>query len=75
MLVKKENEALISRLSNYKFKSALNHLDGENEKVIKTVEALANTFENSGWIGGSMGYIIDAAVTLLIGSEQIEDNW
>ena len=69
MLVKKENENLISRLSNYKFKSALEYLDGEDEIVITIVEALASTFENSGWFGGSMGDIVDAAVTLLIGSE------
>lgn len=69
MLVKKENENLISRLSNYKFKSALDHLEGESEKVKTIVEALANTFENSGWFGGSMGDIVDAAVTLLIGGE------
>ncbi|HRP30496.1 MAG TPA: hypothetical protein PKV73_01325 [Agriterribacter sp.] len=69
MLVKKENENLISRLSNYKFKSALDHLEGESEKVKTIVEALANTFENVGWFGGSLGDIVEAAVTLLIGDE------
>lgn len=69
MLVKKENKNLISRLRNYKFNSAIEYLDGEDERVKIIIMALADTFGDIGWFGGSMSEIVDAVVVLLIGGK------
>jgi hypothetical protein len=62
-MVRKENKKLISRLFNYKFRTAQQYLEGEDEEVIEVVNALAETFDNCGWIDGNMDVIIQACVS------------
>lgn len=59
-------ENLKGRLFNWKFKSALQYLEGQPDEVRELVEALANTVGNSGWEDGYLGTIIGAAVDKLI---------
>ena len=70
-MVRKENEKLISRLFNYKFRSAQQYIGGEDEEVVDVVNALAETFGNCGWIDGKMATIIQACVARIC--PQIED--
>lgn len=70
MLVKKENEDLIGRLSNWKFESAKRYLEGEHGKVKGIVLCLADMFGDVGWFDGSMHVIVRATVELLIGVEE-----
>lgn len=61
-MVRKENKRLISRLFNWKFGTALQYLEGEDEEVVILVKALADTFDDCGWIDGNMGIIIQACL-------------
>lgn len=65
-MIREENEKLKSRLLNYKFRTARQYLEGESEEVIEVVHALAETFDNCGWIDGNMGTIIQACVSNII---------
>lgn len=71
-MVQKDNEKLISRLFNYKFKSAQKYLEGEDEDVVEVVNALADTFDNCGWIDGNMATIIQACVSKIC--PQVNEN-
>ena len=71
-MVRKENEKLISRLYNYKFSSAQKYLEGENEDVVEVVNALAETFDNCGWIEGNIATIIQACVANIC--PQVEED-
>lgn len=62
----KHADRLISCLYNWKFRSALQYLEGQPDRVRELVEALANTVGNSGWEDGYLGTIIGAAVDKLI---------
>ena len=54
----KLNEALQSRLYNYKFGSALEHIEGEKQEVRDLVEALGNSFSDVGWFTSDLSVII-----------------
>ena len=56
------NDALQSRLYNYKFDSAAGHLGGEPEPVRDLVEVLARQYGNTGWIMGDQAILINAAL-------------
>jgi hypothetical protein len=67
-----ENKDLRSRLSNWKFESAMNYLDGESEEVaVKTLDGL---FGNCGWFWGNMGEVVGLAVLYLIGHDEPESG-
>jgi hypothetical protein len=53
---------LKGRLKNYKFKSALNYLDGEDEEVVELVKSLAAMYGNVGWFEGYSDVIISNAL-------------
>ena len=61
-MIRKENRKLLSRIMNYKFRSAQKHLEGESKEVVETVNALAQTFGNCGWINGNMEIIVQTCV-------------
>ena len=71
-MVRKENEKLIRRLFNYKFRSAQKYLEGEDAEVVEVVNALADTFDNCGWIEGNMATIIQACVAKIC--PQVEED-
>lgn len=71
-MVLKENEQLISRLLNYKFRSAQQYLEGEDDEVVEVVNALADTFEDCGWIDGNISTIIQACVAKIC--PQVEED-
>jgi len=71
-MVQKDNEKLINRLFNYKFISAQQYLKGEDEQVVRVVNALAETFGNSGWIEGNMETIVYSCVVRIC--PQLEDE-
>jgi uncharacterized protein (DUF1810 family) len=52
------NKDLFGRLLNWKFKSALNYLDGATDEEKSLVEALARMFGNCGWFDGDMAEIV-----------------
>ncbi len=56
------NDALRSRLINFKFGQAASHLENEPEEVCALVNALAAMFGNSGCYGGEMGIVVSAAL-------------
>jgi hypothetical protein len=56
---KNMNPELENRLYNFKFNSALNHLDGEPIEVRKIVEQLSKKYGDCGWIFGTEGDRID----------------
>jgi hypothetical protein len=60
---KKINQALISRLQNWKFSSALKYIDNEDENTQRLIHSLADTFGDCGWIlDGNMSIIINNAL-------------
>lgn len=61
----------VERLGNWKFSQAKVALDDQVQEVPTEeerglIEALAATFENSGWFEGHLGVIVGAAVDSLI---------
>jgi hypothetical protein len=56
------SDALVSRLTNWKFGAALQHCEGQSDEARTLVQALADTFGDSGWFGGRMGAIVHAAM-------------
>lgn len=61
-----KNELLRGRILNWKFRSAVEHLDGaKNDETHRFVEALAAMFENEGWMSGLMAEVIEAAVNYI----------
>lgn len=60
------NANLQSRLDNWKFKQALQYLKGEDARTNEVVGALSAMFGDVGWgLGGSMGIVVDAALSSL----------
>jgi hypothetical protein len=62
---------LVSRLSNWKFSTACAYLEGQPPEVARTVEALAAMFGNCGWLEGSMGIVIAAALASLYDDDEV----
>lgn len=71
-----------NRLENWKFQSAhwcaSTSEASESEQAV--VEALASAFGNSGWFGGALGVIVEAAVDKLVSSgwrdaEEVSARW
>lgn len=56
------NKKLESRLINYKFESAANYLQEENDQTKKLVLWLSERFGNCGWISGDFEVLINAAL-------------
>jgi hypothetical protein len=55
---------LRGRVFNWKFTSALEHIDeARSEDTKKIIEALSVVFGNEGWEEGLMAVIVSAAVT------------
>jgi hypothetical protein len=64
------NEKLKSRLVNWKFSQALNHLDDElTAGQRELIEALARLVGDSGWFEGDIGVLVALAVAALTGPE------
>ena len=61
-MVRKDNQKLINRLINFKFRSAQKYLEGEDDDVVEVVNALATLFDNCGWIEGNMGIMIQCCI-------------
>ena len=60
------NDELKNRLFNFKFKQALQYLDGNVSKEDReTIEALAHAFGDCGWLEGHMHTILEALVEAL----------
>ncbi len=59
-------ELLLLHISKWNFKKALNHLDGQPENVQVAVKALANSFENCGYMYGAVGDVISCLVLALL---------
>jgi len=73
--VKKINDELRGRLYNWKFESALNYLENEDESVVNETKALAATLGNVGWsLRGTMGVLVAGVVKRLIGGEDKVEN-
>jgi hypothetical protein len=64
------SEECADRLYNWKFEQALDYLGGATSGERQLVEALSATFGNSGWFGGSLGIIINAALRTLMPEEE-----
>lgn len=67
--IRPENKDLRGRVHNWKFSSALLHLDGEAEDVQITVQTLATMFGNVGWFEGTMATMVERAVNSLLQEE------
>jgi len=63
-------EKLVGRLANWKFKSALQHLEGQSDEVVETVKTLSTMFSNSGWFEGNMGHLVSVVVQTLVESHE-----
>ncbi len=63
-----KSEQLISRLCNWKFKQALQYLDGQPELVQLHVKNLVELYEDSGWFDGRVGQLVSLAVAALVGN-------
>ena len=73
--MKKINDELRGRLYNWKFESALNYLENEDESVVNETKALAATLGNVGWsLRGTMGVLVAGVVKRLIGGEDKVEN-
>lgn len=59
------NDALLSRLVNWKFQSAKGCLEGEPQQVKDVVEALSRSFGNCGWFDGDLGTVVGFVVDKL----------
>lgn len=68
------NKELASRLINYKFKSALQYLEGEKEETKDLVNFLAKLYGNVGWILGDMAILIDNALENIQATEEFIDS-
>lgn len=68
------NKELASRLINYKFKSALQYLEGEKEETKDLVNFLAKLYGNVGWILGDMAILIDNALENIQATDEFIDS-
>ena len=66
------NEKLVSRIFNWKFQSAIEHIDAfVTDSERREIDYLASQFGNCGWaIGGLIGQDIEAIVEGLIGPNE-----
>lgn len=60
--MKERNPLLYTRLSNWKFNSAMQYVEDESFQVKALVKALSEQFGNVGWFQGSMAIIIASAL-------------
>lgn len=66
-----DEEILRSRLINWKFKSAMKYVsvfdkEGDNE-ARDVLEALSESYADTGWFSGNMATIVGVAVDMLLG--------
>ena len=74
-IINKDNEELINRLYNWKFKSAIKFLNGEDEYVKDVVNTLNNLFGNCGWIlSGEMADMVEYALVSIGLNEVLEEG-
>jgi hypothetical protein len=74
-LDKEKDAALISRLVNWKFGQALQHLrDDHPWDVQDLVKSLAMTFGSPGWFDGTMSAIVRAAIDSLMPEEDEDEK-
>jgi hypothetical protein len=66
------NSTVVGRLNNWKFRSAAAYAQEDTqttEDELALIQALAGTFDNSGWFEGDLGLIVAAAVSTLVPEE------
>ena len=66
---------LILHISQWRFKKALRHLDGQPDNVHAAVEALSKSFENCGYMYGAVGDVIGCLVGALLGDDRSKRRW
>ena len=62
---------LRNKLWNWRFETAKNYIEGQDEDVIKEVNNLSDTFGDSGWFGGVEAEKLDIRIDSLLNKIKI----
>lgn len=63
------NDKLRSRLDNWKFRQAMQYIDGTDETEAMVIKALADMFEDCGQFSGTMSVLVESVVAYLFKGE------